>query len=87
MDHIFSLFVFFLKWRYIYAMKRALDHYLDNYFENLLSICPQYVSFQSIAVPREDWYWPKTDSNDEEDIQNEEEQDVEENMDLTVGAS
>lgn len=40
------------------------------------------LSFQSIAVSREDWYWPKTESNDEEDVQNEEE--LEENVDLTV---
>lgn len=58
-----------------------------NYFDNLLSICQKYVSFQSIVVPREDWYWPKTESNDEEDVQNEEEQDVEEYMDLTVSTS
>lgn len=42
------------------------------------------LSLQSIAVPREDWYWPKTESNDEEDDQNEEEQEEEETVDLTV---
>lgn len=67
---------------------RRFDHcrkiYYFNYFDNLLSICQQYLSFQSIVVPREDWYWPKTESNDDEEVQNEEEQDAEETMDLTV---
>lgn len=66
-------------------MKRALDNCRKTFLNNLL--CQQYVSFQNIVVPREDWYWPKTESNDEEDVQNEEEQDVEENLDLTVSTS
>lgn len=45
------------------------------------------VFFQSIVVPREDWYWPKTESNDEEDDENTEEQDAEENIDLTVSST
>lgn len=58
-----------------------------NYFDNLLFICQQYVSFQNIVVPREDWYWPKTESNDDEDVQNEEEQDAEDNIDLKVSST
>ncbi|XP_003976175.1 G patch domain-containing protein 11 [Takifugu rubripes] len=45
--------------------------------------CEQLDSQKSIAVPREDWYWPKTESNDEEDVQDEEEQEVEDDVDLT----
>uniref|UniRef100_H3C5M8 G patch domain-containing protein 11 n=1 Tax=Tetraodon nigroviridis TaxID=99883 RepID=H3C5M8_TETNG len=45
--------------------------------------CEQLDSQKSIVVPREDWYWPKTESNDEEDVQEKEEEDEEENTDLT----
>lgn len=44
------------------------------------------LSFQGITVPREDWYWPKAQTDDEEDDQKDEEQEEEEEeiVDLTV---
>lgn len=69
-------------------MESAFNHCRKNlnYFDNSLSVNND-VFFQSIVVPREDWYWPKTESNDEEDDQNTEEQDAEENIDLTVSST
>lgn len=40
------------------------------------------LSFQGITVPREDWYWPKAETDDEEDDSKEEEE--EEIVELTV---
>lgn len=36
------------------------------------------MSFQGITVPREDWYWPKPEADDEEDGLKEEEEEEEE---------
>lgn len=36
-------------------------------------------------MPREDWYWPKAETDDEEDgLEEEEKEEVEEIVDLTV---
>lgn len=45
-----------------------------------------FASFQGITVPREDWYWPKAETDDEEDglEEEEEKEEVEEIVDLTV---
>lgn len=82
-------FVFFLKSKHIHGLESAFNHCRKNlnYFDNEFSICQQWCVFQSIVVPREDWYWPKTESNDEEDDENTEEQDAEENIDLTVSST
>lgn len=44
------------------------------------------ITFQGITVPREDWYWPKTENEEEEDHleEEEEEEDAEEIVELTV---
>lgn len=49
------------------------------------------IPFQGITVPREDWYWPKTENEEEEDCLKEEEEEEEERnededdiVDLTV---
>lgn len=46
------------------------------------------LSFQGITVPREDWYWPKAETDDEEDDLKEEEEEEEEKeeeiVELTV---
>lgn len=43
------------------------------------------ITFQGITVPREDWYWPKTESEEEEDhLEEEEKEDAEEIVELTV---
>ena len=43
------------------------------------------MSFQSITVPREDWYWPKAGTDDEEDdVLEEEREELEETVELTV---
>lgn len=43
------------------------------------------LSFQGITVPREDWYWPKAGTDDEEDdLIEEEREELEETVELTV---
>lgn len=43
------------------------------------------ITFQGITVPREDWYWPKTENEEEEDcLEEEEKEDAEEIVELTV---
>lgn len=43
-----------------------------------------FFSFQGITAPREDWYWPKANSDEEEDDLKEEDEDEEEVTELTV---
>ncbi|XP_070833344.1 G patch domain-containing protein 11 isoform X2 [Chaetodon trifascialis] len=45
--------------------------------------CEQLDSQKSITVPREDWYWPKAETDDEEDGVKEEEEEEEEVVELT----
>lgn len=45
--------------------------------------CEQLDSQKGITVPREDWYWPKANSDEEEDDLKEEEEDEEEVTELT----
>lgn len=40
--------------------------------------CEQLDSQQGVTVPREEWYWPKTDVDDDDDDEEEEEDDKEE---------
>lgn len=43
------------------------------------------ITFQGITAPREDWYWPKTENEEEEDhLEEEEKEDAEEIVELTV---
>lgn len=41
-------------------------------------------SLQGITEPREDWYWPKTETDDEDDDLKEETEEVEDIVNLTV---
>lgn len=43
-----------------------------------------FFSFQGITAPREDWYWPKANSDEEEDDLKEEDEEEEEVTELTV---
>ncbi|KAI3362640.1 hypothetical protein L3Q82_001717 [Scortum barcoo] len=45
--------------------------------------CEQLDSQKGITVPREEWYWPKAETDDEEDGLKEEEEDDEEIVELT----
>ncbi|XP_061601045.1 G patch domain-containing protein 11 [Cololabis saira] len=40
--------------------------------------CEQLDSQKGITIPREDWYWPKADSDDDDDLEKEEEEEEEE---------
>lgn len=41
-------------------------------------------SLQGITEPREDWYWPEAENDDEDDDLKEETEDVEDVVNLTV---
>ncbi|XP_068597495.1 G patch domain-containing protein 11 [Brachionichthys hirsutus] len=46
--------------------------------------CEQLDSQKGISVPREDWYWPKVESNDEEDDFEEKDQEEDEIVELPI---
>lgn len=51
-----------------------------------VSVCESFglIIFQGITAPREDWYWPKAETDEEEDALKEEEEEEEEIVELTV---